>query len=183
MSLRMPFVPSWEGKAQRALHDGGPDERVLAAAGRDGLLPHRLGVRVRVGPAPGARPVHARLHQLLREPDLALAARGQPQRLLVLRVPPLILQSADAGGSELRGEHAVIGLRAEPRHQGVDVLELRIDDEGNVRGLVQVVRLRIAADERLVLEYRAAPRAGDEAGGDVAERGYGLLAQFGRVSR
>ena len=179
---REPFVPAREGKAERALHDGGAHQRVLAAARRDGLLAHRLGVRVRVRPAPGPRSLHSRLDELLREPEFPLATGGESERLLIRGIPPFFLEPADGRGAELRGESAVVRLRAQPRHDGVDVLQLGIDDEGDARRLVEIVRLRIAADQRLVLEHRAATCSRDEAGGDVHERRARPLAQLRGVA-
>jgi len=126
--------------------------------------PHRFGVRIRVGPTPGAGPLHACLHQLLREPDLALAARGEPQRLLVLRVPALVLEAADgAGGAGTCAASAPSSACARSRDTKASTsLSSASTTKGTCAASSRFVRLRIAADERFILEHRAPAGARDE---------------------
>ena len=183
---REALVPAGERETDRALHDGGADDGVLAPARGDGLLAHRLGVRVRVGPAPRLRPCHAGLDELLREPQLALAARGEPQRFLVVRTAPFRLEPAHRRGAELGGERVIVRLFSQSRDQLLDVAKLLL--EGELRSaqplFVSVgVLLGKAAQDGLVLEYGSSPGPSDEAGGDVHERRVGAPAKLGGIAR
>ena len=96
-------------------------------APRAHLVAERLGVRVRVGPAPVLRALHAEVGELLGDPHLALALHRDLERALVVGVAPFVLEARGALVAELRDVGAIVGARLDLIDDALAVGDLGID--------------------------------------------------------
>ncbi len=153
---------------QRALDDGRAHDAVAQALGlHQHLLAQRLGVRVRVGPAPVLGAVHAGFDQAVGQPELALAAHGQAQGLLVVGVAAFAFEAGDGAGAELRAQGLVVGHLAPAGDDLGAVGQLLLEREV---AAVELAALGEVALELFVFEDEAGAVAGNEGGRHVHQR-------------